>query len=304
MPRYATIDVGSNSVLLLIAEKTPAGNWHFLEERSEISRLGENLQNTSNLKPEAMERTIAVLSEYVKIAHNYKVEQIVAAGTMALRSAQNSTDFIDKAVKECGLEVEIIPGTEEARLSFLAVQKGLHIQTEQILVFDVGGGSTEFILGDNESITDKISLNIGAIRLTENILTSNPVTIHELLRASVAIERDLEDWIPPKGATTYAGIGGTITTITAVAQKMVAYDSTKIQGMVLQHQEIIRQIEMYQAKTLAERQEIAGLSPKRADIILAGALIVHAILHKVKAREVMVSAQGLRHGILYDRFGN
>ncbi len=170
MKRFAAIDIGSNSLLLYIAGKDTEGNFNSILDLSEITRLGEGLHKTGFLNPGSIITSVKVISEFIEIAKQNNVDGIAAVGTMAIRTARNSSEFISEVKNKTGLDIEVISGDEEARLSFIGAGQGLEIKEKEILIFDTGGGSTEFILGKGDMIIDKISINVGAIRITEDYL--------------------------------------------------------------------------------------------------------------------------------------
>ncbi len=302
MARYATLDVGSNSVLIYIAEKDEDGVFKTLEDRAIITKLGEGLREAGILKPEAMERTIEALKEFKALMDKYGVDDYAAIGTMALREAKNSGEFLDRVKREVGIEIEVIPGEEEARLSHLAVVLGLGIKDEDVVIFDIGGGSTEFIYSKGPKIEDKFSLNIGALILTNRFLKSDPVKReeHEALLSYLKEEFDKVKF--PEKIDRAIGMGGNVTSITAVKFKMEKYDPNRVQGAVITKDEVWDQIEMYLSKTIEERKSITGLQPKRAETILAGATILYAILERLGKNSFTVSDRGIRHGLMYARF--
>lgn len=304
MARYAVIDIGTNSIKLHIAECLASGEWREILDTNNISRLGEGMQRSGMLSAEAMTRNQCVLAELLATAHTHHVEHIVGVGTMCLRSAANAQDFIRDVERTCGLSIEVLSGQEEARLAYLAAQTGLQLTTAPVVVFDTGGGSTEFIIGNGTRIQRRFSLNVGAVRYTEEFLCSDPVTTAEFLQAVTCIERDLSEMCLPKGIRRLIGIGGTVTNLGAVKHQLVQYDSCIVHGALLARTDIEAQIERYRCSSLVERQTIPGLDSKRADVILAGAIIVRTILAGAEVNEVTVSDRGLRHAILRDRFGN
>ncbi|PID56447.1 phosphatase [candidate division KSB3 bacterium] len=301
MERYAVLDIGTNSIKLHVAEKNFDGQWKSVWDSAKITRLGEGLQAAGKLGINAMERTIAVMSEMKTLAHTHGVQEIVAAGTMCLRTASNAADFIRRVQEQCGITVEVLSGEEEARLAYLAVQSGLSLDRGALMIFDTGGGSTEFIFGRNNALERRFSVNVGAVRLTEEILLSDPVSTAEVDRTVAAIAEDLAGFELNGTVDRIVGIGGTVTTLSGVKQRLSEYRPDRIQGSMVELSEIERQIDMYAAKTIAERQAIIGLHPQRADVILAGALIVREILKKARVESLTVSGRGMRHGLLVDR---
>ena len=303
MAKYAVIDVGTNSIKFHIAEKDAQGTWSVVLDESDIARLGEGLQATGKIGPEAMERNVNAVADMARRAREHNVTELAAVGTMCLRTAQNAPEFVARVKDACGVTVEIIPGEEEARLAYLAVKSGIGLDKGTLTIFDTGGGSTEFIFGSDQQIEKRFSLNVGAVRYTEHTLVSDPVTQAEFTQAVTAVEQDFAEGLQFDGPTdALVGMGGTVSNLSAVKHQLAQYDPDVIQGSVLTLEEIERQIALYQSKTIAERREIVGLQPKRADVILAGAIIVSVIMKKAGVNAFTVSDRGLRHGLIVDRF--
>ena len=301
--KYATIDIGSNSILLYIAEKNSNGKFKSVINLSEITRLGNNLHNTGILNNVAIQKSLEVIKNYKKICDENNVSEIAAVGTMALRTALNSNEFTKQAENETGIKIEIITGEEEARLSYIALKEGIGIARES-LAFDIGGGSTEFIYADSFSIKKRFSINIGAIKFTESYLKSNPPTNEEILDAETSINQEISSLNLNKNIQILAGMGGTVTNLAAVKHEMLSYNPDIIQGSIITMEELQNQIRNFSSKTLEERKNIPGLEPKRADVILAGALIIKSILINSGKDSFIVSDFGIRHGLMFDKFGN
>ena len=302
MPRYAVIDVGTNSVKFTISERRLDDTWQTVMDRAEITRLGEGLEKTGEIGSEAMERTVSVIAAMVLQAREAGVAVIAAVGTMGMRTAHNSQQFIDMVEQRCGVRIETIPGTEEGRLAYLAVKAGLGLAEGSLVIFDTGGGSTQFTFGRGSNVEEQFSLNVGAVRFTEKYGLAGAISSGQLKLVQDAIASELTriDGRPaPKGLV---GMGGAITNIAAVKHEMAKYDPNVIQGSAIERSEVDRQIEMYRSKTIDERRAIVGLQPKRADVILAGACIVKIVMDKLGKDRLSVSDRGLRHGILIDRF--
>ena len=300
--KYATIDVGSNSILLYIAEKESSRKFKSIINLSEITRLGKNLQITGILEKDAIQKSLEVLRNYKKICNENNVSEIAAAGTMALRTASNSDEFTGQAERETGIKIEIITGEEEARLSYIALKEGIGI-TGESLAFDIGGGSTEFIYADSSGIKKRFSVNIGVIKFTENYLKSDPVTEKEILRAENSINNEISSLNLNRNFKILTGMGGTVTNIASVKHKMLNYNPDIIQGSIITMEDLLNQIKDFSSKTIEERKKIPGLEPKRADVIITGALIIKYILLNFGRDSFIVSDFGIRHGLMYDKFG-
>lgn len=300
--RFAVIDLGTNSVKVHVAERDDTGHWRRVLDRSEVTRLGEGLAETGRIAPVAQERTLAAFSGMVEEARRLGAERVVAVGTMGMRSATNSESFIAAVRDACGITIEVIGGDEEARLAYLAVEESLGIPGGTLVVFDTGGGSTQVTLGRDGRILERFSLNLGAARLTERFGLAGPVSRPVLDQALAAIAGELGrlDGLPRPDALV--GMGGAVTNLTAVSLALSPYDPDRIQGATLERAEVVRQIDRYAALQSADRQAIPGLQPGRAEVILAGALVVLTLMDKLGQGWVSVSDRGLRHGVLIERF--
>jgi exopolyphosphatase/guanosine-5'-triphosphate,3'-diphosphate pyrophosphatase len=304
MPRYAVIDVGTNSVKFNISEKRDNGTWRTIVDRAEITRLGEGLEKTGEISSEAMERTVSAIAAMAAEARGNGVTAIAAVGTMGMRTARNSHEFVDAVQQRCGVRIEVIPGAEEGRLAYLAVKSGLGLTEGSLVIFDTGGGSTQFTFGRGSAVEEQFSLNVGAVRFTEQYGLSGVVPDEQLRAALDAISADFARIANRPSPDALVGMGGAITNIAAVKHGLAKYDPNIIQGSVIERAEIERQIELYRSRSLDDRRKIVGLQPKRADVILAGACIVETVMDKLGRDRLSVSDRGLRHGLLIDRFSN
>jgi exopolyphosphatase/guanosine-5'-triphosphate,3'-diphosphate pyrophosphatase len=301
--RYAVLDVGTNSVKLHIGERDGAGGWRTVVDRAEVTRLGEGLAETGEISPQAAERTAAAIGDMAGEAKRDGVRAIVAVGTAGLRIARNSAAVVDAIRARTGISIEVIPGEEEGRLAYLAVKTGLGMPAGSLVVFDTGGGSTQFTFGQGERVEEQFSVDVGAARYTERFNLGGVVAPEALRDALAAIAKDLariDGRAPPDALVA---MGGAVTNIAAVEHGLAKYDPNVIQGTVLDRAEIDRQIEMYRSRDAAARRSIVGLQPKRAEVILAGACIVRTVMDKLGAGSLTVSDRGLRHGVLVERFG-
>lgn len=303
--RFAAIDIGTNTILFLAAELGQDGAFQVLEDRVEITRLGEGVDRTRWIGPDAERRSLAVLRDYVARCRDLGVAEIVAVGTSALRDARNAAAFQASLKTGLGLDLRILSGAEEAAYSYLAVERGLTPKAEDLLVVDVGGGSTELIWGKGGAEYRWASLDMGSVRFTERFLPSDPVRDEECERLIQAIDHGLERSLPGEERDVHfslmVGVGGTFTTLAAIAKGLVRYAHSEVHGSYLGREEIQRQIGLFKDKTIAERKGIPGLEPERADVILAGALLIDRIMARFRIPRVMVSDQGIRYGLLYER---
>ena len=302
MPRYAVIDIGTNSVKFNISERRDDGTWLTIVDRAEITRLGEGLEKTGDIGSDAMERTVSAICAMVEEARKTDVAKIAAVGTMGMRTAHNSQQFIDAVEQRCGVKIEVISGDEEGRLAYIAVKSGLGLAEGSLAIFDTGGGSSQFTFGHGAVVQERFSVNVGAVRYTEKYGLSGVVSSDQLQGALSAIAADLKRLDSRASPDALVGMGGAITNIAAVKHSLAKYDPNVIQGSVIDRTEVVRQIELYRSKSLDDRRTIIGLQPKRADVILAGVCIVKTVMDKLQKDTLSVSDRGLRHGLLIDRF--
>lgn len=302
--RYAVIDVGTNSVKFHIAERDAGGSMRKVVDRAEMTRLGEGLGERGEIGPEAIERTASAIADMVSEAQQNGARAIVAVGTAGLRMARNSASVIATIRARTGVPIEVISGEEEGRLAYLAVKAELGVPEGSLVVFDTGGGSSQFTFGRGSRVDERFSIDVGAVRYTERFGLDNVVSPGVLNDALAAIAEDLSRIEGRPAPDVLVAMGGAITNIAAVKHGLKTYDPDIVQGTVLDRAEIERQIELYRSRNTAERRAIVGLQPKRADVILAGACIVRTVMDKLRQDAVRVSDRGLRHGLLVERFGD
>jgi len=298
--RLASFDLGTNTFLLLIADLQD-GRLTPVCERETIVRLGKDVDAAGNLHADAMQRGLRCLQEYLRLAREHRAAQIIAVGTSALRDAANREEFLQRVQAETGLTVQIISGETEARLTYLGALSSQPQLAEPIAMVDIGGGSTEIVTGTYEKMYSARSVDIGSVRLTERFLHSDPVTAEEVaaLRQQ-ALQVILATWTRDELHTirSLVGTAGTITTLAAMAQQLTEYDPGHIDGYVLSKKMLRTLVAQLSGLTIAQRKKLAGLSPARADVILAGALILEMFMDAYDFDEIIVSSRGLRYGVL------
>lgn len=303
----AAVDIGTNSVKLTVAGIEPGGGLRVLADTTKTTRLGKNVDAAGRLDPEAVQRTLDTLAEYARVAREqHGAARIAAVGTSALRDAANGPDFVARAEQILNGPVEIITGDREARLIHTAAARDPDLALlpdTPIAVMDIGGGSTEFVLGENARITFRDSLQLGAVRLSERALPSDLPTSNELIRATQIADEALAAVPVPPFPVTVVGSGGTIANLAALERGAPVGDPAAflaLHGLRLSRAQIEDQIAVLAALTTQERRSLRGLEPDRADVILAGALIQARALARLNASEVIVSLRGLRYGLLYE----
>jgi len=301
--RYAVIDAGTNSIKFHVGEHGIEGKWRTVVDRAELTRLGEGLEQKGAIIDAALERTAAAVAGMVDEARRLGVRAIAAVGTAGLRIASNGNEVVAAIQARTGVRIEVISGEEEGRLAYVAAKAGLGLNQGSLVVFDTGGGSSQFTFGHDASVDERFSVDVGAVRYTERYRLDRAVSPEVLREAMAAISTDLAriDGRPVPDALV--AMGGAVTNITAVKHRLATYDPAVVQGSVLDRDEIDRQIELYRSLDADDRRAIVGLQPKRAEVILAGACIVRTVMEKLGKQSFAVSDRGLRHGVLAERFG-
>ncbi len=301
--RLAAIDIGTNSTKMTLADVSDDGALSVVAEQSDVTRLGEGVDASKRLNETAMSRTLDAIARFAEEARQQGAETVLGAGTSALRDAANGPDFIAQAKARADVDIQIITGDREAELAYAAVRSDatLNIPADAfLLVFDIGGGSTELILGDAAGVGRHKSLDIGAVRLTERFLHSDPPTAYEMEQAAQYARAAFDTFLIPDTPPLVAGIGGTAVNIAAVTQGQAQPDPDALHGATLTHADVAAALDRFAHQPLAARREIPGLEPKRADVIVAGALILDCLLSYFHADRFTLSARGLRYGLLAD----
>ncbi len=301
MTRYAAIDVGTNTIRLLVADAEDSRTYRPVFQDQVVTRLGERLQETTLLAAGAVERTIAVLQRFAETAKAMGAKEVVAVATSAAREANNQREFLDRARREAGVELQVASEETEATLTALGVSHALGPAWPDMLIIDIGGGSTEFIALKAGKPAGHISLPIGVVKITEAFLKTDPPTAEEFEAASHSL-REAIDQVPaslemPKGGAL-VGTAGTPTTLAAIDLALGTYDGARVTGHRLPRGRIQELFAYLCTLPLAERRHVVGLEPARADVILAGALLTREIMQLFGFDELTVSDGGLREGIL------
>jgi len=301
--RVASIDIGTNTILLLIAE-VHQGKLNTLLDRETMVRLGEGVQQTGVLSEGAMNRGLRALEGYLKECQEMGVDKIFAVGTSALREANNSALFLQRVKENYGLSIDVISGEEEARLSFLAVAEDLKEREKPLLVVDVGGGSTELIYGKGNHILRWVSLPLGIVRFSERFLLSDPVKEAEWKAMAEEIRKQLSGFSFPRESLSMISIGGTGTALISVELGLEKFIAEKIHRFVLTREALRNQLSLYRSKTAEERKTIKGLPSARADVILTGGTILYLIMEEADCSSFMVNTHGVRYGLLYKKIAD
>ncbi len=306
----AGIDIGTNSLRLLVAEIGP-GSFRELYSDRRITRLGQNLDHTGLLSPDAQERSMDALVVFAEMIRRHQATHVAAVGTSALRNAQNSAEYLSKVKKRTGLAVTVITGEKEARLTLLGVARALSdvIGKDGLpasaFVIDIGGGSTELIMTTPELAPRSASLPLGAVYLAERFIKHDPPSPDEMTLLRRAIKESLEQHsagITPYPDAVFVGTAGTITTLAAMDQRLPQYDPDRINRYPMARTSVDAIVVKLSMSTLAQRRSFPGLEQGREDIILAGAVVVQEIMEQFGLQTMIVSDWGLREGIVLDLY--
>lgn len=296
--RIATIDIGTNTTLLLIAESKDGA---VIAERAEITRLGRGIGADGGLGPQGIERTLAVLADYAALARQHGAA-LYAIGTEGLRRAANAQAFLVPAAQVLGTAVEVIDGDREAELTFLAARRSFpDATTGTAVVVDIGGGSTEIIVSRAGTVAFRRSLPLGSVRLTEKHVKNDPATATEVTAIVDEASRALGPVPFPDPPVTLLGIAGTVTTLAAMSLNLTSYDPDLVHGHRMTMSELDHQIDRLRNAGQADREKMAGLDPRRADVILAGALLLRCIARGAHVPEIVVSDRGIRWGLFFEK---
>lgn len=291
----ASIDCGTNSVRLLITD-----GQNQIERLMRITRLGQGVDATGMLDPEAIERTLSVLREYKEVIDQNNVQKIRMAATSASRDAKNRDDFFNAAERILGVRPELLSGEEEGRLSFLGATADLDLSLGPFLVCDIGGGSTEFVYG-TENAEQTISVDMGCVRMTEAWLLSDPPLPEELSQALSVIEIHLDDVLrevpDAPQAKTFVGLAGTVSNTAMVEQGLPEYDRDKVHHFVLTKAAVEDVFRTLATESVEERKFNPGLEPQRADVIVGGLCVLVMIMRRFGFSECVVSEADILDGL-------
>lgn len=299
--RVAAIDCGTNSIRLLVADvDAGVGKLVDLDRRLEIVRLGQGVDRTGQLAPEALSRTFAACEVYAARIAELGAERVRFVATSATRDASNRSTFVDGIRELLGVEPQVVTGAEEAALSFAGATRELS-EDSPYLVVDIGGGSTEFVLG-GASPEASISVDLGCVRLTERHLNTSPPTMEGVFAALAEVERQLDlaaAAVPLEQAKTFVGLAGTVTTVAAMALDLPAYEPERIHHSRISAAEVHSVTERLLHMSHDQRAAMPFMHPGRVDVIGAGALILDCIVQRAKAAEVVVSEHDILDGIAW-----
>jgi len=302
--RLAAIDIGSNSVRLLVAEALRGGTYRILDEEREPTRLGRSVSEKGQLDDESMERTITALRTFKEIAAGYQATSLRTIATCAVREARNGPEFCRRVREQVGLEVEVISGDREARLAFSSVQNAFDLAGKNVIVADIGGGSTEVVFATGNLIESIFSTPLGAVRLTEQFALGEGAVAETFQRDIGRMEEEIALCL--KKRTTrplfaphfLVGCGGTFTTLAELMMAAKKEVDIPVAGYKVSHAEVRHLLDRLLKMPLRSRRSMAGMTPDRADIILAGLSIIDALMKRFRVNTLMIHTRGVRDGLV------
>ena len=305
MARVAGIDIGSNTIRLLIAEIDSNGMLIIVESQQEIIRLGQGMGRDAVLQPDAMQRALQALGAFQERITARRPDVIRAVATSAVRGSRNRHEFVRRVKMETGLTISVISGHEEAQLTLLGASRGL-VQagvpvSSSCLLIDIGGGSTEYVSGCAGDVAVSVSTMLGVVRMTEQVIHHDPPLAGELAQARDQIDRELTTVTEQIGQlpenAALIGTAGTITTIAALSSGLARYEPSRVHGMALSIETVDEWVERFAGQTIAQRRGLPVMEAGRADVIVVGSLILQASMRRWQRDTIVVSDWGLREGV-------
>lgn len=300
MPRLAAIDIGTNSVRLIIAESTGDGAYRILDDEKDSTRLGKNLASTGRLDPEAVEQTIGALRRKLQIAEGYQVSKLKAIATCAVREAEDGPEFCRRVRDELGLEIEVINARQEADFAFAGVARSFKLEGKNVAVVDIGGGSTEIILASNNIIEEVYTTPLGAVRMTERYGGAQALDGANFKKLVRSIGRQVRKEVGPPLFVPYVliGSGGTFTTLATIVMAMKRTLNLPVQAYEVSRADLRGVLNRLRKMPSKARCNVTGLSADRADIIVAGLVVIDRIMQHLKVNVIQTHTGGVRDGLL------
>jgi exopolyphosphatase/guanosine-5'-triphosphate,3'-diphosphate pyrophosphatase len=299
-PRLAAIDVGSNTIRLTVVEVEKDGTYRILDEEREVVRLGHAVDQTGRLAEEAVEHGLATIGKMKAIADGFEVAEVRAVATSAVREAANGRSFVREAFRQHKVRIDVISGDEEAQLAFRSASRHFDLEGRSSAVVDIGGGSLEVILSAGTVIDQIHSFRLGAVRLTERFVRSDPIRKKHWRMLREEIDGQLREGIGrlPHRAEIMVGSGGTFTALAHMAKWQREGRHGSVQGYMLTPAELVHLLDRLREAPLDERRQIQGLSADRADIIIAGAAVIARLVRRLGTQQILVNERGIRDGLI------
>ena len=297
--RIASIDIGTNTILLLIADVSKDGITAVLHDEQVIARLGKGVDADRMITQATFLRAESFLKKYKERCESFAVEKITAVGTSALRDAKNSREFCSFIDNSTNISIDVVSGDEEALWTYRGGISEFFGRAERFSVLDIGGGSTEIIVGNANSVVSKTSINIGSVRITERILKGSPPDDAALVEAHEFVHSHIPHELTRQLVSTFAvGVAGTLTTLAALHQNLPHYDPARVSGYMLSYESVCAMFALLKDKNLEQIKKFPQISEGRADIILAGIMILIGCMESAQLKSITVSDRGLRYGIV------
>jgi exopolyphosphatase/guanosine-5'-triphosphate,3'-diphosphate pyrophosphatase len=298
--RLAAIDIGSNSVRLMVAEPLRGGTYRILDEEREPTRLGRELSSTGKLAPEAVEQTLAALRRFKQIADGFQVDELRTIATCAVREAANGPEFCRRAKEELGIEIDVISAVREARLAFYSVERAFDLTGKNVVVADIGGGSTELILASGNVVEATFTTPLGAVRLTEMYGNGGATADGQYEKLVKAIDQHLRKLVPKPYFAPHLliGSGGTFTNLAEMIMAVKGQSNLPSRGYTVSHAELSHLLDRLRKMPVKVRRGVPGLSPDRADIIVAGLTVIDRLMRHFQVNLLQVHNRGVRDGLI------
>jgi exopolyphosphatase / guanosine-5'-triphosphate,3'-diphosphate pyrophosphatase len=305
--RIAAIDIGTNSLHMIVVRGRPDLSFEVIDREKEMVRLGAGGLDGRALTPEAMHAALQVLSKFRRLADSHRVDEIIAVATSATREAENGSEFLETVVQKTGIRARVISGTEEARLIHQAAVYGVGVAGDIAIVIDIGGGSVEITRGSGSTMDAGRSFKLGVIRLTERFIKSDPLAPREERKLRRYIDDELGKFVSQlarEGFDRVIGTSGTIQSLGAVALAERGSSSTSLRNRRISAKQLRRSQKLLVSRDIQERLRVPGLEPRRADLAVAGSILLDAILRRLGATEITLCDLSLREGLILDYIGH
>ncbi|MCX7920487.1 MAG: Ppx/GppA family phosphatase [Clostridia bacterium] len=299
--RISAIEIGTNSTKFIIVDEVGDGNFKVIEKTSTVNRLSKSMYDSNNISEEAMENGIKIVGEYVELSKNSNSNLVAIFSTSVLRDAGNRQYFTNRVKELYGMNVDVISGDREAYLAYKACSSLIDKADQRFAVIDIGGGSTEITVGNKSSIDYKVSIDIGAVRLTEMFVKNDPLSQEDITNIADYAARKIDEsqGLDLKGIRL-VGTGGTVKTIATMFKKKHYKEEKAINGTSIGLEDIETIYDSISKLSIEEKKQLEGLNPKRADVIVAGVIILLSVMRKYDLREITVSSQGVLEGFIED----
>ncbi|MFQ3548836.1 MAG: Ppx/GppA phosphatase family protein [Armatimonadota bacterium] len=305
MKKIGVMDIGTNSIRMGVVRVDDMHEWHAVNVQKEVVRLGEREFAHNKITPEAMDRAVLVIKKFTESAKSQGAEEVLAIATAAVREAHNKAEFVNRVKSECGIDVKVVSGLEEARLIYLGIASGVDLNSHKGFFVDIGGGTTELIIGDAKEYYILESLKLGAIRLTDMFLEDHTDKVsrkkyNKIVEYAMGVGNQAFKKINQESFDLVFGASGTIINLAEITAKRVEPNLTTIRNYCLKYSDLEDTIKILCDANLEDRRKIPGINPERADIIICGAAILDAVMRGTFCSEIRISDRALRQGALID----